>query len=215
MKAKLEVVSGAKPACLEIRLPTVIGRSNTAKVKLRGSTVSRQHCEIYEYEGQLVVRDLDSSNGTIVNGHRIEAPTFLTPDDLLTVGPVTLRATAVEILAVDDTFRRSRLAKASGEASEKAADLRSEEHPSADDATADEPEAEVDVTDVTTSADDDVPQDDQSVLSYCENSDGSFVEIGRGDDVSDIPVFDGHDTQASPKVDTDDSALNSFLNGLD
>ena len=95
MKAKLEVVSGAKPACLEIRMPTVIGRSNSATVKLRGSTVSRQHCELYEYEGQVVVRDLESSNGTVVNGHKIEAPTFLTPDDLLTVGPVTLRATGL------------------------------------------------------------------------------------------------------------------------
>jgi pSer/pThr/pTyr-binding forkhead associated (FHA) protein len=53
--------------------------------------VSRQHCELFELNGQLMVRDLGSLNGTFVNNQRItESP--LAPNELLTVGTVTFRA---------------------------------------------------------------------------------------------------------------------------
>ena len=91
MEAKLEVIRGAKPVALTLRLPTIIGRGSDSKIKLAASTVSRNHCELYEYEGQLVVRDLGSSNGTFVNGHKINAATFLTAEDELEVGPVWFR----------------------------------------------------------------------------------------------------------------------------
>jgi len=92
MDAKLRVVDGAKPAIIRLRLPTVVGRSNAATLKVRNSQISRKHCEIDEYEGELVVRDLGSSNGTFVNNQRISEMTFLSPGDELRVGPLTLRA---------------------------------------------------------------------------------------------------------------------------
>ena len=92
MDAKFLIVNGAKPAVIRLRLPTVVGRSNAATLKVRNSQISRKHCEIDEYEGELVVRDLDSSNGTFVNGQRISEMTFLSPGDELRVGPLTLRA---------------------------------------------------------------------------------------------------------------------------
>jgi hypothetical protein len=53
--------------------------------------VSRQHCELYETEGRLMVRDLGSLNGTFINNERIsDAP--LPSGELLTVGAVTFRA---------------------------------------------------------------------------------------------------------------------------
>ena len=91
MRTKMEVLSGAITKGVILRLPTVIGRGGDSKLKLPASTVSRHHCEVYEYEGQIVVRDLGSSNGTVVNGHKIKGPTFLTIEDELTIGPVTVR----------------------------------------------------------------------------------------------------------------------------
>jgi hypothetical protein len=49
------------------------------------------HCEIYESNGYLVVRDLDSLNGTYVNSQRV-TETVLPPGELLTLGAVTFRA---------------------------------------------------------------------------------------------------------------------------
>ena len=53
--------------------------------------VSRNHCELFESDGKLMVRDLGSLNGTFVNNERItESP--LAPGELLTIGTVTFRA---------------------------------------------------------------------------------------------------------------------------
>ena len=92
MEAKLCVVDGAQPAVIRLKLPTVIGRSRNATLKIKSAQISRSHCEIDQFEGELTVRDLDSSNGTFVNGHRIDDVTFLSPGDELRVGPLTLRA---------------------------------------------------------------------------------------------------------------------------
>ena len=47
--------------------------------------MSRVHCEISEIDGILLVRDLDSHNGTLVNGEHIKEAHLL-PGDRLTVG---------------------------------------------------------------------------------------------------------------------------------
>lgn len=92
LNAKLVVVGGeVKTAEIKLRLPSTIGRGRGATIMLPHPLVSRQHCELYEAEGKLMVRDLGSLNGTFVNNERVsEAP--LPPGELLTVGAVTFRA---------------------------------------------------------------------------------------------------------------------------
>ena len=93
LKAKLVVVGGdAKAAEISLSLPTVIGRGRDANLTLPHPLVSRQHCELFEKEGMLHVRDLKSLNGTYVGSQRIEASSILSPDQLLTIGNVTFRA---------------------------------------------------------------------------------------------------------------------------
>ena len=67
------------------KLPAVIGRNSEADVRLMECWISRAHCEISEFEGTLLVRDLDSRNGTLVNGQYIKEAHLL-PGDRLTVG---------------------------------------------------------------------------------------------------------------------------------
>jgi len=92
MQAKLIVVGGkANKSAVALRLPTVIGRSREAQLTVAHPMISRQHCEIFEVDGLLMIRDLGSLNGTLVDGRRIiEAP--LCPDAEFTVGPLTFRA---------------------------------------------------------------------------------------------------------------------------
>ncbi len=93
MKAKLIIVGAdIKPGEYKLKLPAVLGRGKDATLKLVHSLVSRQHCEIFETEGQLMVRDLGSLNGTYVAGQRIAEAVPLPPGELLTVGSVTFRA---------------------------------------------------------------------------------------------------------------------------
>jgi pSer/pThr/pTyr-binding forkhead associated (FHA) protein len=70
------------------KLPLVIGRSPKAPVCVRDRWVSRHNCEIARVDGSLVVRDLESKNGTLVNGQHVTEAT-LAPGDRLTVGMTT------------------------------------------------------------------------------------------------------------------------------
>jgi pSer/pThr/pTyr-binding forkhead associated (FHA) protein len=72
------------------QFPVVLGRSQDADVHIPGPLVSRSHCTIEVKEGTLIVKDLGSCNGTLVNGcHVNEAP--LLPGDHLTLGAYVLR----------------------------------------------------------------------------------------------------------------------------
>ncbi|HEX4143886.1 MAG TPA: FHA domain-containing protein [Pirellulales bacterium] len=94
MEVKLVVVAGATPQASEfaLRLPTVVGRSRTADLPLANPLVSRKHCEIFEADGQLMVRDLGSLNGTFIGKTRIEETSAMPPGSLLTIGAITFRA---------------------------------------------------------------------------------------------------------------------------
>ena len=71
MKAASTVLSESDAVELQLKLPYLIGRSKQASVKVKDSLINREHCEIYEQDGQLVIRDLGSINGTYVNDQRI------------------------------------------------------------------------------------------------------------------------------------------------
>ena len=93
MEAKLIIVGGDEQRQFELHLPTIIGRSRSTDLTLGHPLVSRHHCEVFEAEGRLMVRDLGSLNGTYVGDTRIaEQAVAVAPGELLTVGPVTFRA---------------------------------------------------------------------------------------------------------------------------
>ncbi len=93
MEAKLVVVGGkAQAGEFNLKLPAIVGRSRSADLPLNHPLVSRQHCEIFEADGHLMVRDLGSLNGTFVGDSRVTADALLTPGGHLTVGSVTFEA---------------------------------------------------------------------------------------------------------------------------
>lgn len=94
MEAKLVLVENEGPLrWYDLRLPAIIGRSRKTDLTLGHPLVSRQHCEVFEANGMLMVRDLGSLNGTYVGETRIaEQAMPVKPGDLITVGPVTFRA---------------------------------------------------------------------------------------------------------------------------
>lgn len=65
----------------------VVGRRDTCDLRIPLSAVSRQHCELRIHGGQIVLRDMGSSNGTFRNSTRIQE-TMLEAGDEITVGPV-------------------------------------------------------------------------------------------------------------------------------
>lgn len=93
MDVKLVVIGGATAQASEfaLQLPTIVGRSRTADLPLSNPLVSRKHCEIFEADGQLMVRDLGSLNGTFIGKTRIEEPSAVAAGTILTIGALTFR----------------------------------------------------------------------------------------------------------------------------
>ncbi|HEX5542311.1 MAG TPA: DUF3662 and FHA domain-containing protein [Micromonospora sp.] len=68
---------------------TVIGRGDQATLRLPDVGISRRHARI-DFDGaQVVLTDLGSTNGTMVNGQRVSA-VALNPGDMIQVGTTTL-----------------------------------------------------------------------------------------------------------------------------
>ncbi len=72
-------------------LPLVIGRSPSAGLHLLSDRVSVEHAEIFGRDGRLWVRDLGSTNGTFVNGTRIEEERRLRGGDVLRFADLEFR----------------------------------------------------------------------------------------------------------------------------
>jgi len=57
---------------ISVRLPILVGRGDDAKFRIQQDSVSRRHCEFFEESGGVFVRDVGSTNGTLLDGERIE-----------------------------------------------------------------------------------------------------------------------------------------------
>lgn len=78
---------------VEIRLsnrPVSLGRSDESDHQLPTKMASRIHAQVFPRERGWWVEDLASSNGTIVNGNRIQKPMPLVPGDVITIGDVKI-----------------------------------------------------------------------------------------------------------------------------
>lgn len=86
----------------EVRVPLypprmTIGKSADNDLSLsKDQAASRRHCEIEVTPQGLVLSDLGSSNGTYVDGRRIEAPTPLDSGSMVVVGRTRLFITPIE-----------------------------------------------------------------------------------------------------------------------
>jgi len=91
MDVRLVVEKGSKQK-REIRLKsedTIIGRRTGCDLRVPSASVSRRHCRLSFRDDCLVVEDLQSANGTYVNGVRVQETQVVQPGDRLEVGPVT------------------------------------------------------------------------------------------------------------------------------
>lgn len=81
-----------------------IGRHGDNDIILTDPQVSRHHAEVYVQGGRWIIRDLESANGTFVNGQRIVEPHLLHHADVVRVGPSSLQVELQAGIARQDTL---------------------------------------------------------------------------------------------------------------
>jgi len=68
----------------------VLGREKGVDVQIGDAGASREHCKIYQQDGDWFVIDLNSRNGTKVNGQKVSR-WHLAHGDLITIGTTAIR----------------------------------------------------------------------------------------------------------------------------
>ena len=68
----------------------VIGRSPDADIRISDPYSSEFHARVGIQDGDVVVHDLGSTNGTYVNGRRVTSPTLVTRGDTVQIGKTIL-----------------------------------------------------------------------------------------------------------------------------
>ncbi|HWG43576.1 MAG TPA: protein kinase [Gemmataceae bacterium] len=99
MFAQLEVIAGTDQGRvfpLSPGIPLVIGRGRQTVTRLNDLHVSRAHCQVEFHAAGVVIKDLNSVGGTLVNDHAISEH-ILHPGDIIQLGETKLRFQCADI----------------------------------------------------------------------------------------------------------------------
>lgn len=91
MQVRLEVThQTGKKKTVHLSSDAVIGRGRDCSLRIASSEISRRHCKLTVIDSGVLVRDLESSNGTYVNDKLIppNQDVALKPGSRLSIGPV-------------------------------------------------------------------------------------------------------------------------------
>jgi predicted component of type VI protein secretion system len=93
---KLILEYGGERRELKVGGPVTIGRAPTATLQINHNTLSREHTQFFLQGGQLFVRDMESKNGTYVNGQLVKQAQALRHGDRVQVGPAVVATVVLE-----------------------------------------------------------------------------------------------------------------------
>lgn len=80
-----------KGGVIPIKDVVTIGRKNDNVLILNDPYASSYHARVYLKNGECVLEDLDSTNGTILNGERLIGKEYLSSGDEIKIGEVSFK----------------------------------------------------------------------------------------------------------------------------
>jgi len=126
---------------------TTVGRGDQNTLVIRDSSLSSTHCEILMHGSEIIVRDLDSSNGTFVEGTRLNKQSQVKSGQTVRFGSVEARleldsegnetdtAEITAIYALGKVMREQRRAKNHPQPDTASMELEPEAHPAPEEHT--------------------------------------------------------------------------------
>ncbi len=86
-----------------------IGRGAECDIRLDGLLISNRHASVTNTTAGVTIEDLNSSNGTYINGERITVRKIIGEEDVVQIGPFLLRVHSQKGVAVFDTRAKTRI----------------------------------------------------------------------------------------------------------
>jgi diguanylate cyclase (GGDEF)-like protein len=80
--------------------PVTLGRDPLVELPLQDEGISRRHCRVVVEEGRYYLEDLNSTNGTLLNGDRLEERRVLNAGDRIYLGACVVKFTDSDALEV-------------------------------------------------------------------------------------------------------------------
>ncbi|MDQ3878341.1 MAG: FHA domain-containing protein, partial [Actinomycetota bacterium] len=74
----------------DLRDELVIGRADKCQIVLSDSYASQMHARIFSKDGEFMIEDLGSTNGTYLNRRKVTSPTSLGRGDQIKIGKTVL-----------------------------------------------------------------------------------------------------------------------------
>ena len=88
----LQIEAGGEGRRMDLgEMPVQIGRLAGSTLTLEDNLASRKHCVVAKAGDSYTITDLNSANGTYVNGERITVPTTLKTGDVISIGHHQIR----------------------------------------------------------------------------------------------------------------------------
>ena len=69
----------------------MIGRAGGIEVRIEDNFASGHHARVFDHDGMVYIEDMNSTNGTYLNGVRVEGQEPLQPDDRIRIGDTEFR----------------------------------------------------------------------------------------------------------------------------
>jgi pSer/pThr/pTyr-binding forkhead associated (FHA) protein len=90
MKIKLIATHNGRRTVIPLKATVaVVGRAHGNAVRIPSAEVSRRHCRLVVKDGGVSVEDMDSVNGTFLNGKKLSSAQPVYPGDKIDIGPVS------------------------------------------------------------------------------------------------------------------------------
>jgi predicted component of type VI protein secretion system len=89
--SRLVPLEGNGQSAYDLGNRAVVGRLDTCDLPINDRSVSREHARLSRLRDTYILEDLGSTNGTLVNGRRINESVILRPGDVVTFGSIEFR----------------------------------------------------------------------------------------------------------------------------
>ena len=184
---------GKKSRIYDVDLPVVIGRGQRASFRIPHGQISRRHCELLESKGSVFIRDLGSTNGTMVKGTMLPSKTKVPvpSGSVIKIGELAFR---VQYAATTDGLK-----KAIEDSFEEAIDFLEAE-----------PEGET----VEAFAEADIDSSDDKLLEVESIDDDLFLDAGEELDVENDDLRQGKSGAQESSKSLSDDDIEDFLSDI-